>query len=173
MERRETEDLEVFKSKRLSRGTIREDPISLKHICLLNILPSLVLAHQKVWGLCLVTWNNSALVLKGNENCFLNSLLINSSAIWEVPAPPHPVTVRWIYVKGCICPLITQAHNQTAPFTEQFWWVLPGLQDHQGLWTWLCFCEDATWDWGPYFCTDILAFWPMTQLYLALLHSCG
>lgn len=48
MERRETEDLEVFKSKRLSRGTIREDPISLKHICLLNILPSLVLAHQKV-----------------------------------------------------------------------------------------------------------------------------
>lgn len=40
--------LEVLKSKRLSRGPIREDPISLKHIYLFNILPSWVLVHQKV-----------------------------------------------------------------------------------------------------------------------------
>lgn len=69
-------------------------------------------------------------------------------------------TVRGIYFKGCSYALITQAHVQAAtPFIEQLCWILPGLLDPQGLWTWLC--------------TDILAFQPMTQLYLALLHSCA
>lgn len=86
----------------------------------------------------LVTWRNFVLVRKRNQNGIPNSLLINSSAVWEMPTFPHPMTVR-LELKCCSCPLTTLAHIQAVTFTEQVWWILPGLLDQRGLWTQLCF----------------------------------
>lgn len=136
----------------------------MDHICFVNILVSLALVHQRVWGLCLVTWRNFVLVWKGNQNSILNSLLINSSIVWEISSPPHPMTV-----KTWILRLQLPTHDPSPrPGFSPHWAILldfPWVFGSAIPLDLALFFEDATLDWGPWFCTDIWVFWSMTQLY--------